>query len=118
MSPEQIQLLRRLALNDREAVNDVMSGRWEAHSAHNPRQEALVRIVTLLCVDSDPATFQWATDGGLAAGLEDVDIFHALLVVAPIIGVARLSSTLPHLMDALGLEIVDDGPARKPEVSS
>ena len=111
MTPDQTQLLRRLALNDTEAVKEVMSGRWEEHNSVNPRLDALVRIVALLCVDSDPGAFQWASDTALAVGLEDVDIFRAIVVVAPIIGSARLSSALPHLMDALGLHIIDDHPA-------
>jgi alkylhydroperoxidase/carboxymuconolactone decarboxylase family protein YurZ len=106
MSPDQVGLLRRLALNDRDAVESVMGGS-RSHSSLGPATEALVKIVTLLSVDSDPATFQWAVDIGLASGLEDEDIFHALIVVAPLIGVARLTSSLPHLMEALSLELVE-----------
>lgn len=107
MSPDQVQLLRRLALNDREAINDVMGGSWDDGSSLEPRTEALVRIITLLGIDSDPGTLRWAVDLGMVAGLEDDDIFSALLVISPIIGVARLTSALPRLMAALDLEVVD-----------
>jgi alkylhydroperoxidase/carboxymuconolactone decarboxylase family protein YurZ len=106
MSPDQVGLLRRLSLNDGAAIDEVMGGS-RIESSLGSATEALVRIVTLLSVDSDPATFQWAVDIGLASGLEDEEIFHALLVVAPLIGVARLTSSLPHLMQALSLEVVE-----------
>lgn len=108
MSPEQIQLLRRLAWNDPEAVRVVMSNGSGETSSLEPRTEALVRIITLLSVDSDEATLRWAVDLGLAAGVEDIDIFSALLVVAPLIGSARLTSALGHLMNALELELLED----------
>ncbi|MFZ0013514.1 MAG: carboxymuconolactone decarboxylase family protein, partial [Acidimicrobiia bacterium] len=77
-------------------------------SSMDGRTAALMRLVALLSVDSDPATFRWAIDVGLAAGLEDGDVFDALLVVAPIIGTARLNSALPHLMEALDLDVFDE----------
>lgn len=98
-------MLRRLALNEREAVNAVMSGDLATLDA---RTATVVRLATLLSVDSDPSTFQWAVEMGIAAGVDDSDIFDTVLVVAPIIGMARLTSSLPHLMHALDLEMVDD----------
>lgn len=107
MTPDQIELLRRLALNDRDAVIDVMSEAWRDDTSLDPKTESLVRIVTLLSIDSDSATLQWALDLGLATGLGDDDVFDALLVVAPIIGVGRLSSMVPHLLEALGIGLVE-----------
>jgi hypothetical protein len=108
MTPDQLLLLRRLALNEREALAGVMSGEYVASFHPDEKIAALVRIAALLSVpDSDAATMQWATELGVAAGLEDEDFFHALLVVAPIIGVARLGTVLPNLMEALDLELLD-----------
>ena len=72
------------------------------------RCASLVRIAALLSVDSDPSTFEWAVDTGIATGLDDDAIFDSLLVIAPVIGVAKLTSTLPRLMAALDIDIVED----------
>lgn len=108
MTPDQVQLLKRLVLNDSDAVNFVMSGAPAESTVLDARTDALVRITALLsCCNSDPTTFQWATEIGLAAGLTDDELFHALMLVAPIIGVARLTSVLPHLMSALDIDILE-----------
>jgi 4-carboxymuconolactone decarboxylase len=107
MTPEQIQVLRRLALNDRSAVHSVMSGDLDDESSLDPRTAGLVRIAILLGVDSDPATFMWAVELAMAAGVDDVDLFNTLVAAAPIIGIARLTAALPHFMAALELDVVD-----------
>ncbi len=107
MKPDQVQLLRKLALNESEAMNLVMSGQVSNSCLLEPRTASLVRIAALLSVDSDPSTFQWATELGLAAGADDDDLIDTLVIIAPIIGIARLTSALPHLMSALGVEIVE-----------
>lgn len=107
MTPDQVQLLRRLALNEREATNLVMSGSLADSLPLDARTTALIRISALLSIDSDPATFHWAAELGVAAGLDDETVFHAVLVVAPIIGVARLSCVLTHVMEAFGIDVFD-----------
>lgn len=108
MTPDQVQLLRRLALNESSAVHSVMGGELTHEINLDPRTTALVRIAILLGVDSDPATFMWAVELASAAGVDHADIFDMLVAAAPIIGLARLTATLPHLMEALDLEIVDE----------
>ena len=107
MTPDQIQLLRRLALNERAAVQTVMSGELDADGSLDQRTTALIRIAILLGVDSDPATFKWAVELAMAAGVDDADLFETLVAAAPIIGIARLTAALPHFMAALELEVVD-----------
>ena len=107
MTRDQIQLLRRLALNDSAAVSSVMSGELDAKGSLDPRTAALVRIAILLGVDSDPATFMWAVELAMAAGVDDVDLFNTMVAAAPIIGIARLTAALPNFMAALDLEVVD-----------
>jgi 4-carboxymuconolactone decarboxylase len=107
MTPDQVQLLRRLILNDSTAVHSVMSGELAEKDSLDPRTGALVRIAILLGVDSNPATFMWAVELAMAAGVDDADLFNTLVAAAPIIGIARLTAALPHLMAALDLEVVD-----------
>lgn len=106
MKPDQVQFLRRLALNEREAVTAVMSGEL-ADEASDCHAATLVRITALLSVDSDAATFRWAVETGIAAGVDDEDVFNAVVVAAPIIGVARLTSSLPRLMAAFDLDLLE-----------
>jgi 4-carboxymuconolactone decarboxylase len=107
MNSDQLQLLRKLALNDSTTINAVMSGELAQAGTLDARTEALVRIAILVGVDSDPATFQWAVELAVAAGVDDADLFDTLVAIAPIIGIARLTSALPHLMAALDLELLD-----------
>ena len=107
MTPDQLQLLRRLALNESSAIQSVMSGEATDEEALDPRTTALVRIAILLGLDSDPATFMWAVELAMASGVDDADIFHTLVTAAPIVGLARLTAALPHLMAALDLDILD-----------
>lgn len=84
-----------------------MTGPSQGPVALDARCAALVRIAALVSVDSDPSTFEWAVDLGIASGLDDDAIFDAVMLIAPVIGVAKLSSTLPRLMSALDIEPVD-----------
>lgn len=107
MTPDQIQFLRRLALNDRETTSRVMTGEVTEFQTLDARAAALVRIAALVSLAVDATSFQWAMDHAIAAGVEDEEIFSAVIEVATIIGVIRLTSALPHLMEAVDLEVVD-----------
>lgn len=108
MTPEQLQLLRKLAVNEPRALHKVMSGDVGNHGALHEPAATVVRIAALLSVNADPSTFQWAVELGIAAGVDDTDVFNTVVAVAPIIGMARLTSALPHLLRALDLEVVED----------
>ncbi len=107
MTPTQVQLLRGLALSDRAAVDLAMRGAVDPEEL-DPRTASLLRVVALFCVGSDPATFRWAVEEGIACGVEDGHLFATAIVLAPIIGMARMTASLPHLLEALDLEVVAD----------
>lgn len=107
MKPAQVQLLRRLALNDAPSMIYVMTGGVAEFKPPDARTAALVEIAALVSVAPDATSFQWAVDQAIAAGVEDEQIFSVLLEVAPIVGLVRLIAALPHLMEAVGLEVVD-----------
>ena len=107
MTPEQLQVLRRLALNDSDTTNQVMGGAFAEVGSIDARTLALVRLAALVSIDSDPATFRWAVDSAQAAGVDDSDVFAALLSIAPLVGVARLTSAIPHVLAAFDLDVVD-----------
>lgn len=107
MTPEQIGLLRRLALNDTVTVSAVMGGDTQGAPPLDPRQASLIRLALLLGSDADESAYRWAIDTALAAGVEDEEIVSAVVLVAPIVGTARLNSSLPRLLDAMDLDLID-----------
>lgn len=108
MKPDQVTVLRRLALNDDQAIRQVMAGQIHEFETLDPQTVALLRIAAMVGALPDFGSYQWALDKAHAAGVEDEDVFNALMVVAPIVGSARLSAALPHLMGALGVEVLED----------
>ena len=107
LTPEQVQKLRLLALNDAAVTSDALSGSLEEFHDLDGRTSALVRIAALVSMAADRSSHQWAMDQAMAAGVGDEEVFSALIAVAPIIGVARLNEGLAHLMEALELEVLE-----------
>jgi len=107
MTPEQVQTLRRLALYEPETTSEVMGGGFVEVSSLDPRTSAVIRIAALVSISSDASTFRWAMDLAQAAGVDDSNVFDTLMSIAPIVGVARLTSAIPYVLAALDLEVVD-----------
>lgn len=107
MTPDQIGLLRRLALNDAATVSAVMSGEARGAAPLDPREACLIRLALLLGSDADLSAYRWAVDVAVAAGVDDDDIVSAVVLVAPIVGTARLNSSLPKLLEAFDLDLID-----------
>lgn len=106
MTPEQVETLRRLALNEPETTNEVMGGRNADLNSLDPCTQALVRLAALISIDSDPGTFRWAIELAQAAGVDDSDVFATLMSIAPIVGVAKLTSAIPNVLAAMDLDVV------------
>ena len=107
MTPAQEALLRRLALSDEETValmvTDLVGG---SHTTGLETQTfALARIAALIGAESPSASYQWAVDQALAAGASDADIVGVLIAVAPIVGLARVTSAAPQIALALGYDV-------------
>lgn len=64
MTPDEVQLLRKLAATESGAVRSVMSGETsEMLDSLDPRTAALVRIGALIGVGSDSSALRWAKHG-------------------------------------------------------
>ncbi|MGH8950214.1 MAG: hypothetical protein ACRDX9_02205 [Acidimicrobiia bacterium] len=107
LTPEQIQTLRRLALNDEALTSDALSGNLAGFHGLDGRTSALVRVAALISMAPDSSSYPWAIDQAMAAGVGDEEVFSALIAIAPIIGVARLNEGLAHLMEALELDTLE-----------
>ena len=106
------ELLRRLALNDDDAVAsaltiDVSLGRETTLDA---KTVALVRLAGLVALQSAAQTYQWAVAAAVSAGAEDDELIDVLAAVAPIIGLGRLNRAAADIATALGYEL--DVPGR------
>ncbi|WCB95163.1 hypothetical protein DSM104299_03906 [Baekduia alba] len=106
-------LLRRLALNDENAVRIVLQDAPGAGANPNGggldlKTHSLVRLGALLSVDAATDSCRLAVDLARAAGADDDEIVGALVAVGPAIGFARLVAVAPRLALAIGYD-VDDG---------
>jgi alkylhydroperoxidase/carboxymuconolactone decarboxylase family protein YurZ len=105
-------LLRRLALNDENAVRVVLQDRPVQTSADrmglDPKTHALVRLGALLSLDAATDSCRLSVDLARAAGATEEEIVGALVAVGPAIGFARLVTVAPRLALAIGYDIDDD----------
>jgi alkylhydroperoxidase/carboxymuconolactone decarboxylase family protein YurZ len=105
-------LLRRLALNDENAVRVVLqdasvpAGRDRV--GLDFKTHALVRLGALLSVGAATDSCRLAVDVARAAGADDEEIVGALVAVGPAIGFARLVAVAPRLALAIGYDVDDD----------
>lgn len=107
MSPELLELLTRLALNDEDAVGLVMSGQIAGEPRLYPKTVALVRIASLAGREAPTASFQVGVDHARAAGADDNEIVDTVRAVSALIGSARIEATIPTLIAALDLDGAD-----------
>ena len=98
-----MQLVRSLALGDDDAIARVMAADLTDFGSINAPIAAIVPIVALAGVQADFASYRPVIDRAIAAGTTDEQVMQALLLAAPILGVARVTSALHHVMAALDL---------------
>jgi alkylhydroperoxidase/carboxymuconolactone decarboxylase family protein YurZ len=101
----QLELLRRLALNDEAAVRHLMSGHAGALARLDDKTSALVIVAGLVSLAACETSLQTAVDTAHAAGAEDAEIIDVLRTVAPLVGTSRVRATAPRLALALGYEL-------------
>jgi 4-carboxymuconolactone decarboxylase len=106
-------LLRRLALNDENAVRGVLQasptspeGRGAAR-ALDFKTYALVRLGALLSIGAASDSCCMAVDLARAAGATDDELVGSLVAVGPAVGFARLVTAAPKLAVAIGYELDD-----------
>jgi alkylhydroperoxidase/carboxymuconolactone decarboxylase family protein YurZ len=103
-----IELLRRLALNDEQAVRRAVSaGEVEYTGALEPKAAALVRLGALLAVGAATASCRVTVDVARASGATDEEIVAVLVAVAPVVGSARLVAAAPQLALAIDYDVED-----------
>jgi alkylhydroperoxidase/carboxymuconolactone decarboxylase family protein YurZ len=108
---EQEDLLRRLALNDRQALETLLGAELSApdRSALGAKTHALVRIAGLVALDSSAASYQWGVTEALAAGASDSEIVGVLVALLPVVGTVRVNAAAPAVAIALGCDVGPGG---------
>lgn len=107
LSREAEKWLRRLALNDEDAVASAlcMAHGGSVAAAPDVRMCALATIAALIGTEPALASYQWAVERALAVGAQPDDIVDVLTGVGPIIGLVRTTSAAAALAVALGYDI-------------
>jgi len=101
------EVLRHLAVNDRRLLAG-LSGVDEtaALSRHlDPRTTALVRVASLAAAGGPVETFRWTIQDALEAGADEDEVVAVLLVIAPLVGVARIAAVAPTVALALDYDL-------------
>lgn len=102
MSPVQRELLRRLALNDEKALNDVISGSDPQPSEFlDDKTRALVRLAGVITVGPEETSLRAAVDLARGSGARDEEILGTVISIAPMVRGTSFSSTLPLLFSAM-----------------
>jgi 4-carboxymuconolactone decarboxylase len=99
--------LAGLAMGDMDVLKtavDIREAEQEA-SGLDGRTFSLVKIASLIALDSPPASYLWQIANALDAGATPTDILGVLRAVAPQVGGPRIIAAAPEIMVALGLSL-------------
>jgi hypothetical protein len=107
LTQNQLELLRRLALNDEQALASLMSGDLGNQAQRQTKTGALNRIAALIALDAIAPSYGSAVDAAFAAGADDDDVIAVLIAIAPVVGTVRVSNAAPDLAFALGQNLDD-----------
>ena len=99
--------LRRLALRDDSYIESLLAdtGASAAAAGIDPRAHALVRVGALIAVDATPPSYMSAAEAALRAGSTYEELVGTLIVVMPVVGVARVVSAASNLGLAIGYDV-------------
>jgi len=102
------ELLRRLALNDEDAVAAVLvpaagAEQWSADL--DAKTDALVRLGAVLASGGTTASCRLAVEHARTAHASDAEVIGVLVAVGPAIGMARLVGVARRLALAIDVEL-------------
>ena len=99
--------LRKLALRDDRYIESLLAeDRMGATEAGiDARAHALIRVGALIAIDAAPPSYMSAAQAALKAGATYEELVGTLIVVMPVVGVARVVSAAPNLGLAIGYDV-------------
>ena len=107
---EQVErVLRRLALSDEQSLRTALADPGSARASQlDAKTQALVRLAALLSVGATTTSLRWTVELAYAAGATDEDLVGILLMIAPVVGHARVVGVAPDLALALGYDVDEE----------
>ena len=101
--------LRKLALRDDRYIESLLAEgpASAAEAGIDARAHALVRVGALIAVDAAPPSYMSVSEAALQAGATYEELVGTLIVVMPVVGVARVVSAAPNLGLAIGYDVGD-----------
>jgi 4-carboxymuconolactone decarboxylase len=105
MDPAE-DLLRRIALNDENALGNVMTRRVESdhRTELGSRVELLVRLGALLAVEAAAPSLREVVAKASEAGVTTDEIVEVLVCVGPTIGLASMVASAAKLATVIGYD--------------
>lgn len=99
--------LAGLAMGDMDVLRAAVDFREAEQEATglDPRTFSLVKIASLIALDSPPASYLWQIANALDAGATPPEILGVLRAIAPQVGGPRVIAAAPEIMVALGLSL-------------
>ena len=104
------ELLRRLALNDENAVRATVGAgapALDGGQALDDKTSALVRLAALLSLGAATSSCRATVDMARSAGASVAEIVGVLIAVAPAVGSARVVGAAPRLALAIDYDVED-----------
>ena len=86
MKPKYQQMLRRFTVGDERALGCVMSGSHVDDGLLDDKTRALVRLASLLAIESDAPSLRSLLSACQTAGVERQEVFAVADAVAAVIG--------------------------------
>lgn len=101
------ELLRQLALEDEAVIRAILAPRPGALTAAglSHKAQAIARLSALVALNASVASYEYAVMEALAAGVTPDEIVGALLAVAPLVGLTRVTAAAPGIALAMGYDI-------------
>jgi 4-carboxymuconolactone decarboxylase len=101
------EALLGLATGDVDILKEAVDIREaeQQSSGLDPVTFGLVKVASLIALDSPPASYLWQIANALDAGATPADILGVLRAVAPQVGGPKIIAAAPEIMMALGLSL-------------
>lgn len=100
------EVLRRLALQDESVLPTLLAMRMESNEVWlQQKTQAIARVSALIALDASTVSYQAAVIDALACGVTTDEVVGTLIAVAPIVGLARVTSATPAIALAMGYDL-------------
>jgi hypothetical protein len=101
------EMLRRLALNDEQALRLVLDTGplGQASSRLDPKAFALTRLGAVIALGAPPASCRWSAESAQREGASEEEIVGVLWAIGPVAGLARVVDAAPALALAIGYDV-------------